>query len=159
MLLNNHIDANKSKIRGYFYLKDIFEFCEAFKEVTKKLAFHLTLKTNSLQDIVYSSMEDDKNVTTNNLFLFVPNLMAPLETQLRFNEATQNNYKISFDEWYAERRVISDMVAQQDKRSAQQVNSPKYLNSAHQTKNRTNAPDKKNQHGYTRQSRSSKVSC
>ena len=60
-----------------------------------------------------------------------------------FNEATQNTYKRSFDEWYTERRKISDMIVQHDKGSAQQVNSPKYLICAHQTKDRTNAPDKK----------------
>ena len=60
-----------------------------------------------------------------------------------FTEATQNIYNISFDEWYRERRVISDMIFQQDKGSAQQVNSPKFLICAHQTKDRTNAPNKK----------------
>ena len=27
-----------------------------------------------------------------------------------FNEATQNNYRISFDDYYTERRVVSDML-------------------------------------------------
>ena len=61
-----------------------------------------------------------------------------------FNEATQNNYKIFFDEWYTERRVISDEIVQQDRGSAQQVIGPKYLICSHETKDRTNAPDKKN---------------
>ena len=56
------------------------------------------LKTNDLQDIIYTSMDDDMNVTINNLYLFIPNLTPSVETQLMFNEATQNNYKISFDE-------------------------------------------------------------
>ena len=86
-------------------------------------------------------MDDDINVTINNLYLFVPSLIPGVETQLMFNEATQNNYKISFDEWYTERRVLSDMIVQHDIGSAQQANSPKY-NCAHQTKNRTNAPNK-----------------
>ena len=62
---------------------------------------------------------------------------------MMFNEATQNDYKVSFDEWYTERRVISDMIFQLDIGSAQQVRSPKYLICAHQTKDRTNAPNKK----------------
>ena len=45
MLVNNHIDANKGKIKGYLYLEDIFEFCKSFKKVTKNLGFHLMLKT------------------------------------------------------------------------------------------------------------------
>ena len=37
MLINNHTDANKSKIKGYLYLEDIFGFCKFFKKVTKNL--------------------------------------------------------------------------------------------------------------------------
>ena len=53
-------------------------------------------------------MADDINVTKNNLYLFLPNLIRSVETQSMFNEATQNNYKISYDDWYTERRVVSD---------------------------------------------------
>ena len=94
----------------------------------------------------------------------MPNLIPSVETQLMFNEATQNNYKIYYDEYYTERyyterRVTSDMIVQHDIGSAQQVNSPKYLIRVHQTKDRTSAPDKKNEHCYIRQCRSSKISC
>ena len=60
-----------------------------------------------------------------------------------FNEATQNNYKISFDERYTERPVKSDKIVQHDIGSAQHINSPKYLVFAQETKGRTNAPNKK----------------
>ena len=60
-----------------------------------------------------------------------------------FNEATQNSYKISFDEWYTEIRLISNLLDQHDIGSAQQLNSPKYLISAHQTHLRTATPDEK----------------
>ena len=142
MLLSNQTDANKSKIKGYLYLKDFSGFCKTFEKATKKLGFHLMLKTNDLQNFIYTFMDDDINVTIINLYLFVPNLIPSVETQIMFNEATQNNYKISFDDGYTERRVISDMIVQHDIGSAQQVNSPKYLIFAHQTKDRTNAPDK-----------------
>ena len=89
MLINNHIDANRSKIKGYLYLEDIFGFCRTFEKVTKNLGFHLILKTNDLQDIIYTSMTDDINVTLNNLYLFVPNLIPSVESQLMFNEATR----------------------------------------------------------------------
>ena len=59
-------------------------------------------------------MADDINVAINNLYLFIPNLIPPVESQLIFNEATQNNYKISYDDWYTERRVISDIIVQHD---------------------------------------------
>ena len=91
------------------------DFC---KKVTKKLGFIIMCKTANLQDNIYSSMSDDINVTINSLYLYIPNLIPSLETQLKFNEATQNNYKISFDEWYTERRLLSDLLVQHDIRSA-----------------------------------------
>ena len=144
MLINNHTDANKGKIKGYLYLEDIFGFCKTFKKVTKNLGFHITFKTNDLQNIIYSSMADDINVTINNLYLYVPNLIPSVETQVMFNEATQNNYKIIFDEWYTERRVISDTITQLDIGSSQNVQSPKYLIGAHQTRIRADTANKNN---------------
>ena len=67
MLINNHTDANKGKIKGSLYLEEIFGFCKTFKKVTKNLRIHLTFKTNDLQKIIYSSMADDINVTITNL--------------------------------------------------------------------------------------------
>ena len=136
MLINNHTEANRGKIKGYLYLEDIFGFCKTFKKVTKNLGFHLQFKTNDLQDIIYTSMTDDIDVTINNLCLYVPNLIPSVETQVMFNEATQKNYKISFDEWFTERRIISDTITQLDIGSSQNVQSPKYLIGAHQTKDR-----------------------
>ena len=144
MLINNHTDANKGKIKGYLYLEDIFGFCKTFKKVTKNLGFHITFKTNDLQNIIYSSMADDINVTINNLYLYVPNLILSVETQVMFDEATQNNYKISFDEWYTERRIISETITQMGIGTSQHVNSPKYLIGAHQTRIRADTADKNN---------------
>ena len=90
MLINNHTDANKGKIKGYLYLEDLFGCYKTFKKVTKSLGFHLTFKTNDQQIIIYSSMADDIIVTINNLYLYVPNLIPNVETQVMFNEATQN---------------------------------------------------------------------
>ena len=89
-------------------------------------------------------MVDDINVTNNNLYLYVPNLLPNVEIQVIFNEATQNNYKISFDEWYTERRVISDTTTQLDIGTSQHVKSPKYLIGAHQTRTRADTADKNN---------------
>ena len=140
MLINNHTDANKGKIKGYLYLEDIFGFCKTFKKVTKNLRFQLQFKTIDLQDIIYTSMTDDINVTINNLYLYVPNLIPSVETQVMFSKATQNNYKTSYDEWFTERRVISDTITQLDIGSSQNVQSPKYLIGAHQTKDRIDGP-------------------
>ena len=100
-------------------------------------------KTNGLQDIIYTYMADDVNVTIKSLYLYIPNLIPSVETQLMFKEATQNIYRKSFDEWYTERRLISDLLVQQVIGSAQQVNSSKYLIGAHQSSLRTTTPDKR----------------
>ena len=86
-------------------------------------------------------MDDDINVTINSLYLYIPVLIPSVETQLRFNEATQNNSKKSFDEWYTEKRLMSDLLVQHAVGSAQQVKSPKYMICAHQTSLRTITPD------------------
>ena len=78
-------------------------------------------------------MAVDINVTTTNWCLYVPNLIPNVETQVMFNEPAQNIYKISFDEYYTERRVISDTITQLDTGSFQKINSPKNLIGAHQT--------------------------
>ena len=89
-------------------------------------------------------MADDINVTINNLYLYVRNLLPNFETQVMFNEATRKNYKVSFDEWYTERPVISDTITQLDNGTSQHVNSPKYLIGAHQTRTRADTANKNN---------------
>ena len=59
-------------------------------------------------------MADDINVTIISLYLNIPYLIPSVEFQLIFKEATQNNYRISSDEWYTERRLISDLLVQHD---------------------------------------------
>ena len=139
MLINNHTDANKGKIRGNFYLEDIFGLCKTFKKVTTNLGFRLMLKSADSQDIINTSMDDDVNVTNNSLYLYIPNIVPSVETPLKFKEATQNNNRISFDEGCTESRLLSDKIAQVG--SAQHLNSPKYLIRAHQTKDRLNTSD------------------
>ena len=88
-------------------------------------------------------MADDINVTINSLYLYIPNLIPSVETQLMFNETTQNNYKIFLDEWYTERRIITNLLIQHDMGSAQNVIQPKYMICAHQTGLRSTTPVKK----------------
>ena len=142
MLIYDHTDANKGKTKGYLNLEDIFGFCRTFKKVTKDLGIHLTFKIIDLQNIIYSSMADDINVTIKNLYQYLPNLMPNVDTQVLFNEATQNIYKISVDECYTKRRVTSDQITQLDIGTSQQVTIPKYLIGAHQTRARADTANK-----------------
>ena len=143
MLIVNYTDAKEGKIKGYLYLEDTFGFCKTFKKVTKNLGLHLMFKTANLQDVIYTSMHDDVIVTINSLYLYIPNLITSAETQIMFNEAIQSFYKITFDECYTERRLVSDLTVQHDIGSAQQVNSLTYLINAHRTSLRTTTLEKK----------------
>ena len=89
-------------------------------------------------------MADDINVTINNLYLYVPNLIPSIETQVMFIEAFQNNYKISYDDYFTESRVVSDMITQLNIGSSQNVQSAKYLIGAHQTRARAYTANKNN---------------
>ena len=146
MLIDNHNvigqEIIKGKIKGQLALENFFGFCKSIKKITKNLGFHITFRTADLQDIIFTSVGDNINVTINSLYLFVPTFTPNTETQLMFNESIQNNYRILFDDCFTERRVVTDTITQIDICKAQQVNSPKYLIASQQTAARLNAPDK-----------------
>ena len=48
-------------------------------------------KTADLQDIIYTAMVDDINVTIHSFYLYIPILFPSVETQIMFKEDTQNN--------------------------------------------------------------------
>ena len=83
-------------------------------------------------------------MTINNLYLYVPNLIPNVEIQVMFKEATQKNYKITFDECYTERRIISDTITQLDLGTSQDVNNANYLIGAHQTRFSADTANKNN---------------
>ena len=106
ILINSHaIEANKGKIKGHLALENIFGFCKTFKKITKNLGFHLKYKMNDLQDIVFTTIPNDINVTINSLYLFVRKFVPSTTIQVMFNEANMNNYTITFDSWYTERKI------------------------------------------------------
>ena len=139
MLTNDYYGANKGKIQGKLASEHIFGFCKTFKKITENLGFHSTFKTANTQDIIFTSIDDNINVTINSLYLYVPFFNPSTETQLMFNESIKKNYRTSYDDWYTERR---DTIYQVDIGSAQSVNSPKHLIEVHQTAARLNSPSK-----------------
>ena len=131
-------DKNRGKIKGQLPLEHIFEFCKTFGKITKLLELHLIFKKNDLQDFIFMTVAADINVTINSLHLYVPILFPNSQTQVLFNESTMNNYTITFDSWYTERKISNDgRELQADIGSAQKINSPKYLIGAFQTNERT----------------------
>ena len=139
ILINNHaLEANKGKIKGHLALEHIFGFCKTFKKITKNHGFHLKFKMNDLQDIIFTTIANDINVTINSLYMYVPNIVPNSETQLLFNESITRSYTITFDSWYTERKISnSGRELQVDIASAQHINSPKYLISVFQRNVRT----------------------
>ena len=138
-LINNYaVEVNKGRVKGQLALEHIFGFCKTFKKITKNLGYHLIFKMNDLQDFIFTTIADDINVTIISLYLYVPQLIPSTGTQVMFNEAIMNNYTITFDSWYTERKISNDgRELQVDIGSAQHINSPKYLISAFQTNART----------------------
>ena len=57
MLINNQIEADRGKIRGHLALQDVFGFCKSFKKTTKNLGFHITFRTNDLQNIIIQQLQ------------------------------------------------------------------------------------------------------
>ena len=144
---NNHTEhANKGKIKGHLNLEHIFGFCKTFKKITKNLGFHLTFKMNDLQDFIFRTIANDINVTINqSLYLYFSILIPNSETKLLFNESLMNNYRITFDSWYTERKISNNGgELQVDIASAQHINSPNYLLGAFQTTDRIGVPNKAN---------------
>ena len=95
MLNKNHTKANRSKIKGVLPLENIFDFCKTIEKNTKNIGSHLTFQTNDLQDIIYTTLATDINVTIKSLYLFDPFLIPSTGTQLLFNESIKNNYTIT----------------------------------------------------------------
>ena len=79
--------ANKSKVKAHLPIEHIVGFCNTFKKITKNLGFHLTFKTNDLQNIISTTIATDDNVTINILYLFVPVLIPNIETPVMFIES------------------------------------------------------------------------
>ena len=126
MLIENHTqEANKDKIEGQLPLEHLFGSCKTFKKVTRHLGFHLTLKKIDLQNFLFTIIATDINVTINNLHMFVPMIIPNTETQVTFTETIKNNYRITYDSRYTERKLSTDLnELQVDTDSAQHVNSP-----------------------------------
>ena len=71
MLIDNHDivgqEVIKGKIKGQLALENIFGLSKTFKKVTKNLGFHVTFRTADLQDIIFTSIGDNINVTIKSL--------------------------------------------------------------------------------------------
>ena len=145
LIISHSVVVNRGKIKGQLPLEHIFGFCKTLKKITKNLGYHLIFKTADLQDIIFTTFAKDINVTVKNLHLYVPILILNSDTHVMFIGSIKNNYTITFDSWYTERKYSTDKnELQVDIGRAQHINSPDYLFVAFQTANRTGVPNKAN---------------
>ena len=87
----------------------------------------MTLKTNDLQNIIFTTIATDINETNNSFFFFVPVFIPNTDTQVMFIESIKNNFTITYDSWYTERKLSTNgNELQVDNGSAQHVSSPKF---------------------------------
>ena len=143
MLFDNHtVEADKGKINVQLPLDFILLFCKLFEKVTKNLGFHLTLKTNDLQKITFTTIATDINITINGSYLSVPKLIPNSETQVMFNEPNKIIYLITSDSWRIERKLSTNgNEFQLDIGSARHIKSPKHLIASFQTADRIATPN------------------
>ena len=65
-LINSHsVEVIRGTIKGQLPLEHIFGFCKIFKKITKSLGLHLTFKAADLQNIMFTSLANDIEVTIN----------------------------------------------------------------------------------------------
>ena len=108
ILLTNHEQANREKIKGQLPPKYLFGFCKTFEKITKNLGFHVTFETRDLQDMIYTLLADAFLITSNNLYLYVPVFIPSPETQAMFNQSIKSKYSFSYDSWTTDRKIVND---------------------------------------------------
>ena len=144
IFINNHTADNRGVIKGHLPLEYIFGFAKPFKKVTKGLGFELDLRTsNRKRDISYTTLgDDDVNVTTNSISLFMIQIIPSPETQIYFNEAILETFTLSYESWTTDRKLIDTARNfQMDINLASNINSPLYLIAAHQRTQRSDPAD------------------
>ena len=70
---------------GQLPLDHFFGVCNSFKSFTKRFGFHLVFITTDLKDVFCTTLAKGKTVTSNSLYLFVPNINPDSEKEKRFN--------------------------------------------------------------------------
>ena len=71
-LINSHsVEVNRIKIKSHLPSEHLFGLCKTLKKVTTNLGFHLTFKTADRQNIIFTSIANDIDVTIISLYLYV----------------------------------------------------------------------------------------
>ena len=124
----------KLKYWAKWHWNTILDSVIHLKEV-KNLNFHIFLKNNDLQYIIYTTLSPEATVirrTFVKLHTFVPKFLPSPDTQVFFNEFNEKSFNLSFDSLVNDKKAARISKEQLKMGSAIEYNSPKYLIAAHQ---------------------------
>ena len=101
------------------------------------------ITSNRKQDILYTTLGDnDVNVSSNIISLFIPQIIPSPETQVILNESLSKTFTLSYESWTTDRKLVNAAKEFQiDISSASNRNSPLYLLAAHQLTQRVDPAD------------------
>ena len=101
------------------------------------------MKTSDFQDVVFSTLVDDKNVINNKLYLYVAIYIPSPETNIYFEQAIMNDFQISYDEFVIARKLLgNELETEVDIGIKSNSNAPKYLIFTHQNIDRAHIANK-----------------
>ena len=78
---------DRGKVKAQLPLEHLFGFCKTFKKNTKKLSFHLNLKTADLQELIYTTLGGNINIELRRLYLYRAVFIPDPVTQALFRES------------------------------------------------------------------------
>ena len=81
------MEGNRGKIPGQLPSEHKFGFGKTFRKTTKNLGYLLNFKRAVIQNIIFTTIANDIDVTINSSYLHVPVLNPDSNNQVMFNES------------------------------------------------------------------------
>ena len=85
LIISHSLEVKRGKVKGQLPREDKFGFCKNFRKIAKNLGFHLIFETGDRQNIIFTSIANDIDVTNIRLYLYLPVLIPDSNTQVMFN--------------------------------------------------------------------------
>ena len=129
IVIDNHeVEADSGKVEGHLPLVwNIFLDSVKHSGKSKKLGFHLNLKTADFQGVTYTNIVVAIKKTTIDLYLFKPTFNHDSPTLSLFNESIKYNFKLTFDSWSSiEKRLLQAPISSWLSDHFQMVNQPNF---------------------------------
>ena len=94
--------------RGHLFLKQFFGLDKSLERTTKGLGFLLDLRTSTSKQIIPYTLlvDEDFNVTTSSLYLYVTTIIPRPETQTMFNEVLRKFFTLKVESRTTDRKTV-----------------------------------------------------